>query len=136
MNGNLLIWILAIPLVVSLLAFGARAVPVRAGALRARPGRIPACRQGALEVLHVAGVTLLLLLSLFLAKTVLAGGSVAAGGAWLYADQLTAVFVLVIGVMGFLNGLYSSVICGTTWSGKRSTGTGSGPITASSTSSS
>ncbi len=98
-----MIWILAIPLVVSLLAFGARAVPARSTG----PGRVPAYMQGALEVLHVAGVVLLLALSLFLAKIVLAGGSVTAAGAWLYADQLTAVFVLVIGVMGFLNGLYS-----------------------------
>ena len=107
MNGNLLIWILAVPLAVSLLAFGVRAVPVKTGGLRARPGRVPDYRRGLLEFLHLAGVLLLLVLSLFLAKTVLAGGSIAAAGAWLYADQLTAVFVLVIGVMGFLNGLYS-----------------------------
>ncbi|HHW41741.1 MAG TPA: hydrogenase 4 subunit F [Syntrophomonadaceae bacterium] len=93
MNGNILIWLLTVPLAVSLLAFGARVAA--------------AWSRRILEGLHLAGITLLLVLSLVTVKSVLTTGNLSAIGAWFYADHLAAVFVLVIGVMGFLNGLYS-----------------------------
>jgi hydrogenase-4 component F len=101
---NLLIWLLAIPLMISLLAFGTRVLRSLVPGARASTLRV---ERGALEALHLAGIFLLLVLSLSLARAVLEQGSITSAGAWLYADQLTAVFTLIIGVMGFLNGLYS-----------------------------
>lgn len=92
-SGNLLVWLLVIPFVVSLLAFWARTLG--AGARRF------------LETVHLIGITMLLVLTLWVVKLVLLNGSLLALSEWFYADKLAAVFVLVIGLMGFLNGLYS-----------------------------
>lgn len=92
-SGSLLVWLLVIPLVISLLAFWGRTLG--AGTRRV------------LEALHLIGIILLLIFSLWVVKLVLLNGALFAVQEWFYADQLAAVFILVIGLMGFLNGLYS-----------------------------
>ncbi|MFO7172451.1 MAG: hydrogenase 4 subunit F [Bacillota bacterium] len=88
MDGNILVWLLAVPLLTALGAFVSRS---RAMA----------------EAVHLAGSTVLLGLSLALGGQVLAGGSLAALEDLLHADALSAVLVLIIGTVGFLAGLYS-----------------------------
>ena len=84
---------LFVPLATSLLAFGARAL----GA---------AARPVATGV-HLLGTALLLVLSLLVAGGVLAGGPADALSGWLHVDALGAVFLGLLGVVGFLTGLYS-----------------------------
>lgn len=90
---NILIWLMFIPLAFSLVIF-----LVRATGWRTR--RLP-------EVLQLTGITLIFALAVGVAFLTFTRGSLSALGEWFYADQLTAVFLLVIGVMGFLNGLYA-----------------------------
>jgi len=92
-SGSLLVWLPAVPFVVALIAFWARTLGD--GTRRV------------VEAVHVIGITLLLILSLWLVKLVLLNGNLLALSEWLFADKLTGVFILVIGLMGFLNGLYS-----------------------------
>lgn len=91
--ADILIWLLVVPLVVSLTVF-----ILRAAGLRNRPF---------LEILHLIGLTLILAMAVGAASLAFTKGSLSALAEWFYADQLTAVFLLVIGVMGFLNGLYA-----------------------------
>lgn len=93
MHENILIWLLIIPLVFSMVFFAVRATGTRSLKL--------------LEVMHVSGIVLLLLASIWLVWIVIMRGHIFALSGLLYADKLTAIFILVIGVMGFLNGLYS-----------------------------
>jgi hydrogenase-4 component F len=78
----------AIPLGAALLAFGLKSRRV-------------------VEVVHFFGISALALLALVLVKYVLSGQRLFALNGMLYADSLTAVLVLLIGVVGFLNGFYS-----------------------------
>jgi hydrogenase-4 component F len=93
MYSTYLIWLLLIPLILSILAFAARLV---GGASR-----------GLIEILHLICVTLVLVLSLVVVQGVLVQGTVVALGNWLHVDSLGAIFVLIVGVVGFLVGLYS-----------------------------
>lgn len=93
MDENILIWLLAFPLALSLITFLIRAVGWRSQ-------RVP-------EVLHLGGIIVVLVLILKTAFLIYSGGELSALADLFYADRLTAVFLLVIGVMGFLNGLYS-----------------------------
>ncbi|CAG0937117.1 NADH-quinone oxidoreductase subunit M [Thermoflexales bacterium] len=93
MSENLLLWLLITPLVISLLAFAARLLGRRAHLV--------------LEGLHVIGITLVLVFALGVVQAVLVHQNVQALNQWLYADHLGAIFVLIIGILGFLNGLYS-----------------------------
>jgi hydrogenase-4 component F len=90
-STNLVIWLWAVPLIISLLAFLVRGVRSR----------------GLLEILHLIGIIVLLILSLWVAKLVLINDTLIAAGDWFYIDKLASIFVIVIGIMGFLNGLYS-----------------------------
>src|SRR5512145_697529 len=93
MNDTILLWFLLTPLIVSGLAFAARA--------------LGAGGQKVLEALHLAGITAILVLALGVVRRVLVASEIHALGAWLYADSLAAIFVLIIGVIGFLTGIYS-----------------------------
>ena len=88
-----LIWLLLIPLVFSLVSFTARWL--------GRIGRI------LVEVAHLVSVTLVLILSLLTVGAVLDSGSIFGLGNWLHVDALSAVFLLIIGVVDFLVGIYS-----------------------------
>ena len=90
---DLLAALLFVPLATALLAFASRWFG-------------PATRQGATTI-HLAGISLLLILSLTAVANVLAGGPLAAMGNWIYVDSLGAVFLGLIGLVGFLTGIYS-----------------------------
>ncbi|HEY8394015.1 MAG TPA: hydrogenase 4 subunit F [Thermaerobacter sp.] len=87
-EGSLLLYLLAVPLATSLLAFIVKA-------------------RRAVELVHVVGSTILCLLSLLLVKAVVGGAAFFAFHDMLHADELAALLVLIIGVIGFLVGIYS-----------------------------
>lgn len=93
MNDTTILWFLLTPFVISMLAFAARG--------------LGAAAHRALEALHLVGISLVLILALILVGSVLAHESLYALGEWLHVDALAAIFVLIIGVIGFLTGLYS-----------------------------
>jgi len=88
-----LIWLLLIPLALSLVAFAARWLDGL--------GRV------LVEGAHLASVTLVLILSLVTVGAVLTSGPIFGLGNWLHLDALGTIFLLIIGVVGFLVGLYS-----------------------------
>ncbi|HUH98030.1 MAG TPA: hydrogenase 4 subunit F [Anaerolineales bacterium] len=88
-----LLWLLLIPLLLSLLAFVARWF----GALT----RI------IVVLAHLVSVTLVLVLSVLTVQAVLGSGRVFGFSGWLHVDALGAVFLLITGVVSFLIGLYS-----------------------------
>ncbi|WP_245593557.1 hydrogenase 4 subunit F [Azospirillum halopraeferens] len=59
------------------------------------------------EAVHLASIALVLVLSLLTVRGVAVHGPVTALGHWLHVDALGAVFLALIGVVGFLTGLYS-----------------------------
>lgn len=61
----------------------------------------------ALESIHLASVGYVLVLTLTAVGCVIVGPPLAAMGQWLYIDPLGAVFVMLIGVVGCLTGVYS-----------------------------
>ena len=93
MYTSALIWLLLTPLILSLLAFAARWLG-RAGTRLA-------------EILHLVSVTAVLVLTIIVVQGVLAQGLVVAANDWFHVDALAAVFLLIVGVVGFLVGLYS-----------------------------
>ncbi|WP_248892835.1 hydrogenase 4 subunit F [Bacillus methanolicus] len=88
MGENILIYLPAVPLGTALLAF----------AIRSR--RI-------VETIHFAGISILALLSLLLVKSVLSGQRLFALDGMFHADEVSAILILLIGVVGFLNAFYS-----------------------------
>ncbi|MET7014333.1 hydrogenase 4 subunit F [Uliginosibacterium flavum] len=90
---ELLSTLLLIPFVTALLAFAARWTGSAARPL--------------VTLIHGVGIALLLLLSLFVVGQVLTQGSLSALHDWVYVDALGAVFLALIGIVGFLTGLYS-----------------------------
>ena len=88
-----LTWLLLIPLIFSLVAFAARWL---GGGARF-----------AVTAAHLLSVTLVLVLSLLTVRSVLVSGSIFSLRDWLHVDELSAVFLLIIGVVGFVVGLYS-----------------------------
>ncbi|MEW6401863.1 MAG: hydrogenase 4 subunit F [Chloroflexota bacterium] len=93
METTYLTWLLLIPLILSLLAFAARAF-----------GK---ASQFIIEGVHLISVTLVLVMSLLTVRAVLFTGPVFGLRDWLHVDALSAIFLLIIGVVGFLVGLYS-----------------------------
>lgn len=85
---NILYYLPAVPLGTALIAFGIRS-------------------RRMVEVVHLAGISSVALLSLLLVQYVLRGQTLLALDGMLYADGLTALLVLIIGVVGFLDGFYS-----------------------------
>lgn len=90
---TLLSWHLLIPLGLSLLIFVARWL-----------GRLT---RYVVAGLHLASVTAVLVLSLYTVDAVLRKESIFALNEWLHVDALSAVFLLIVGVVGFLVGVYS-----------------------------
>ncbi|AOQ25171.1 NAD(P)H-quinone oxidoreductase subunit 2 [Moorella thermoacetica] len=88
MGENILFYLPAVPLGIAVLAFGIRSRRI-------------------VELLHLAGITIVAFLSLLLVRSVLRGQTLFALNQMLYADSLTAILVLIIGVLGFLDGFYS-----------------------------
>ena len=88
-----LTWLLLVPLVLSLMAFAARWL----GGL----GRL------LVVAIHLVSVTLTLILSLLTVRAVLVTGQIFGLSNWLHVDALGAIFLLIIGVVGFLVGIYS-----------------------------
>ncbi len=93
METNYLIWLLLIPLILSLVAFAAR--------------WLKGLTRPVVEATHLLSVTLVLVMSLLAVRDVLVAGSIFSPGLWLHVDALSAIFLLIIGVVGFLAGLYS-----------------------------
>ncbi|MFZ5911407.1 MAG: hydrogenase 4 subunit F [Chloroflexota bacterium] len=93
MYTTALIWLLLTPLILSLVAFAMRWLG-RAGA------RL-------VELIHLISVTAVLVFTVIVVGGVLAQGAVVAMNDWLHVDALAAVFLLIIGVVGFLVGVYS-----------------------------
>ncbi len=93
MESVYLIWLLVIPLIASLVAV----ISNRLG---------PDTRK-ALEIIHMVTVAVVLILVLLVAAQVLAFGEVSALSNSLRVDALGAIFVVIVGLVGFLAGLYS-----------------------------
>lgn len=58
-------------------------------------------------VLHCLGITLLLILALWVVQTAADAGEIFAAGLWLHIDGLGGLFLAILGVIGFLTGVYS-----------------------------
>jgi hydrogenase-4 component F len=93
METNYLIWLLLIPLILSLVAFAAR--------------WLKGFTRPVVETTHLLSVSLVLVMSLLAVRDVVVSGSILSAGQWLHVDSLSAIFLLIIGVIGFLAGLYS-----------------------------
>ncbi len=93
MESAYLIWLLVTPLIASLLAILANWI-----GRNYRP---------ALEIIHMLSVSVVLILVLIVAGQVLAFGQVSALNDWLRVDALGAIFLVIVGLVGFLAGLYS-----------------------------
>lgn len=61
-------------------------------------------------VLHSLGITLLLILALWVVQTAADAGEIFAAGLWLHIDGLGGLFLAILGVIGFLTGVYSIVM--------------------------
>jgi hydrogenase-4 component F len=90
---NFLDTLLCLPLLTALLAFAARWSGRKAPAL---------C-----TLAHALGISGLLLLSLVLCAQVMHGGPLSSLRQWCQIDALGAIFMVLIGVVGFITGLYS-----------------------------
>ena len=88
-----LTWLLVIPLIFSLVAFAARWL----GGLS----------RYVVEGIHLISVTVVLVMSLLTVRAVLVSGPIFSLSNWLHVDELSAIFLLIIGVVGFLVGIYS-----------------------------
>ncbi len=93
MESATLIWLLVIPLIASLAAL-----------LASRLGRLT---RPALEIVHIVSVSAVLVFVLMVAGQVLGSGEIVALHDWLRVDALGAIFVAIVGVVGFLAGVYS-----------------------------
>jgi hydrogenase-4 component F len=69
------------------------------------PSRAPSLRL--FECVHVASIAFVLVLSIKMLGQVVDGNNLTALGDWLYVDSLGVIFLTLIGVVGFLTGLYS-----------------------------
>jgi hydrogenase-4 component F len=93
MYPTALIWLLLTPLILSLVAFALRWSGRAATRL--------------VEIVHILSVTIVFFLTLMVVYGVLVQGVVVALKDWFHVDALAAVFLLIIGVVGFLVGIYS-----------------------------
>jgi len=93
MESVYLIWLLVIPLIASLAAVIAN--------------RLGRDTRKALEIIHMLTVAVVLILVLLVAAQVLAFREVSALSNSLRVDALGAIFVVIVGLVGFLAGLYS-----------------------------
>lgn len=94
MNDSMVLsWLLLVPLVLALMAFAARWL----GSLS----------RFLVQAIHLVSVTTVLILSLMTVNAVLHSGPLFGLSHMLHVDELSAVFLLIIGVVGFLVGVYS-----------------------------
>src|SRR5512135_536213 len=93
MESSTLIWLLVVPLIASVAAILARLL-----GRGARP---------VLEIIHLLSVTAVLVLVLVVAWQVLEGSEITGLGNWLRVDSLGALFVVIVGLLSFLAGIYS-----------------------------
>jgi hydrogenase-4 component F len=93
MESAYLIWLLITPLAASLLAILA--------------GRLGHAARPALEFIHMVSVTVVLALVLIVAAQVLSSNAVSGLSRWLRVDALGAIFLVIVGLLCFLAGLYS-----------------------------
>ncbi|HHR6141533.1 TPA: hydrogenase 4 subunit F [Providencia alcalifaciens] len=89
----LLTLLMATPLVISLLAFACRLLGNGAKAL--------------VTVIHFVGIVVLLVLSLWMVSTIDQVGDLLMAGNWVHLDSLAGLFLAILGIVGFLTGLYS-----------------------------
>lgn len=92
-QSMLLILLMATPLVISLLAFACRLLGSGA--------------KLAVTVVHSVGIILLLVLSLWMVNTILDVGDLLMAERWIHLDSLAGLFLAILGIVGFLTGLYS-----------------------------
>jgi hydrogenase-4 component F len=88
-----LLWLLLIPFILSMLIFASR--------------WFGGMTRGVVTCLHLISVSLILGLSLLNIGLVLNSGEIFGLGELLHVDALAAIFLLIIGIVGFLVGLYS-----------------------------
>ncbi len=93
MQTAYLTWLLLIPLIFSLIAFAARWLGPSSRVI--------------IHIAHLVSVTLVLGTAFLTVRDVIVGGPIFALRDWLHVDELGAIFLLIIGVVGFLVGLYS-----------------------------
>src|SRR5512139_3678403 len=93
MYTNALVWLLLAPFFLSLVIFTLRGTEIGGKWL--------------VEALHVLSISIVLVLTAVVIQGVLVDGEVFAWKDMLYVDALAAVFLLIVGVVGFLVGLYS-----------------------------
>src|SRR5512138_1785913 len=93
MYSTALIWLLLTPLILSLIAF----------ALRWSGGAATRL----IQIVHIVSVTFVFIFTMIVVAGVLTQGVVVALHDWFHVDALAAVFLLIIGVVGFLVGMYS-----------------------------
>ena len=93
MYTTALIWLLLTPFFLSLVIFTLRGTELASRWL--------------VEILHVISITIVLIMTILVVQGVLAQGAVTAWKNMLHVDSLAAVFLLIVGVVGFLIGLYS-----------------------------
>ena len=93
MYNQYLVWLLLVPLILSLIAFATRWLGRQAVRV--------------VEVIHLVSISAVLVLGLLVVQGVLVEGKVVALNDWLHVDALAAVFLGIVAVVGFLVGLYS-----------------------------
>ena len=93
MYNQYLVWLLLVPLILSLVMFAMRWLGKRAVRL--------------VELIHVVSISVVLVLGVLVVQGVLLHGSVVAFNDWLHVDALAAVFLGIVVVVSFLVGLYS-----------------------------
>jgi len=93
MQSAYLTWLLLIPLIFSLIAFTAR--------------WLGSASRVVIHIVHLMSVTLVLALAFLTVKDVITRGAIFGLHDWLHVDELGAIFLLIIGVVGFLVGVYS-----------------------------
>ena len=93
METTYLTWLLLTPLTFSVIAFASRWLGTATRFLA--------------QAAHLISVILVLVLSLLAVSAISVSGPILALGGWLHLDSLGAVFLLIIGVVGFLVGIYS-----------------------------
>lgn len=92
-NTDLLLTLLATPLVTALLAFLCRFAGGQARTL--------------VSVIHLLGIVALLAVSMQQVWLVYQSGEILAVHNWLHLDSLSALFLAILGIIGFITGLYS-----------------------------
>jgi len=98
MYTNYLTWLLLAPFIFSMITLATQwlsQLATRSLAMRLA------------EILHMISITVVLVLALLVLQGVLVEGSIVGLNDWLHVDALSAVFLIIVAVVGFLVGIYS-----------------------------